>query len=173
MTDSDLWIQVSDVRKHYAIGNLALRCPGIRPILGEYGAWREDCCRWHQPDDPQRRTAWYRRAAMAQGSPRWLHMVAGLSAPTAGKIDVHGRVTAIMTLGLGLREHASGRGDIFHRRRGRVRSRVEIDAVIDEIIDSRSWVSYYRHAGADVFHRMKSPWHFAMISCLGFRDPDR
>ena len=100
-------------------------------------------------------------------------MVAGLSAPTAGKIDVHGRVTAIMTLGLGLRESMpAGARNIYIDGEVQGKSRVEIDAVIDEIIEFAELGEFIDMPVRTYSTGMKSRLAFAMISVPGAGDPD-
>lgn len=166
MTDSDLWIQVSDVRKHYAIGKSGLSDalvsaqssantgPGEKIAVDGISLTIRN---------GERLGIVGRNGA---GKSTLLHMVAGLSAPTAGKIDVHGRVTAIMTLGLGLREHASGRENIYIDGEVQGKSRVEIDAVIDEIIEFAELGEFIDMPVRTYSTGMKSRLAFAMISCL-------
>lgn len=166
MTDCDLWIQVSDVRKHYAIGKSGLSDalvsaqssantgPGEKIAVDGISLTIRN---------GERLGIVGRNGA---GKSTLLHMVAGLSAPTAGKIDVHGRVTAIMTLGLGLREHASGRENIYIDGEVQGKSRVEIDAVIDEIIEFAELGEFIDMPVRTYSTGMKSRLAFAMISCL-------
>ncbi|KDD10915.1 ABC transporter ATP-binding protein [Bordetella bronchiseptica] len=166
MTDSDLWIQVSDVRKHYAIGKSGLSDalvsaqssantgPGEKIAVDGISLTIRN---------GERLGIVGRNGA---GKSTLLHMVAGLSAPTAGKIDVHGRVTAIMTLGLGLREHASGRENIYIDGEVQGKSRAEIDVVIDEIIEFAELGEFIDMPVRTYSTGMKSRLAFAMISCL-------
>jgi ABC-type polysaccharide/polyol phosphate transport system ATPase subunit len=47
------------------------------------------------------------------GKSTLLQLIAGLTDPTEGTVSVAGHVTAVMTLGIGLRDHASGRENIY------------------------------------------------------------
>ncbi|ARP78914.1 ABC transporter ATP-binding protein [Bordetella genomosp. 6] len=166
MTDSDLWIQISDLRKHYSIGR-----SGLSDALGSTS---------HTPDNGATEKIAVDGVSLTirngerlgivgrngAGKSTLLHMVAGLSAPTAGKIDVRGRVTAIMTLGLGLREHASGRENIYIDGEVQGKSRAEIDAVIDEIIEFAELGEFIDMPVRTYSTGMKSRLAFAMISCL-------
>lgn len=68
------------------------------------------------------------------GKSTLLQLIAGLSEPTSGVVEVHGRVTAIMTLGLGLRDHATGRENIYLDGELQGKSRAAVNRVIDEVI---------------------------------------
>ena len=68
------------------------------------------------------------------GKSTLLSMIAGIITPSSGTISIEGHVTSILTLGLGLREDLSGRGNIYLDGEVQGRSRSEIDTVIDEVI---------------------------------------
>lgn len=69
------------------------------------------------------------------GKSTLLKMIAGLAEPTSGQVAVEGRITAIMTLGLGLREDLTGRENIYVDGEVQGRSRAEVDCVIEDIIE--------------------------------------
>ncbi len=68
------------------------------------------------------------------GKSTLLRIIAGLAAPSRGSVEVHGGVTAIFTLGLGLREECTGRQNIYLDGELRGKTRVEMNETIDEII---------------------------------------
>lgn len=68
------------------------------------------------------------------GKSTLLRMIAGLAAPTSGQIAVNGHVTAIFTLGLGLREDLTGRENIYIDGELQGKRREDFDGVVDEII---------------------------------------
>src|SRR4051812_15682480 len=68
------------------------------------------------------------------GKSTLLHMLAGLSAPSAGSIEIEGKVTSVMTLGVGLRDDLSGRENIYVDGAIQGRSRSEIERVLEEIV---------------------------------------
>lgn len=100
------------------------------------------------------------------GKSTLLHMIAGLSNPTSGSVEVNGKVTAIMTLGLGLREHASGRDNIYIDGEIQGKSRAEIDAVIDQIVAFAELGEFIDLPVRTYSTGMKSRLAFAMISCI-------
>lgn len=100
------------------------------------------------------------------GKSTLLHMIAGLSSPTSGVITVNGKITAIMTLGLGLREHASGRENVYIDGEVQGKTKAEIDAVIDQIIDFAELGEFIDFPVRTYSTGMKSRLAFAMISCL-------
>ena len=68
------------------------------------------------------------------GKTTLLKILAGLAEPSSGEIAVEGHVTAIMTLGLGLREDLTGRENIYVDGEMKGRSRDEIERMIDDVI---------------------------------------
>ena len=68
------------------------------------------------------------------GKSTLVSMIAGLTRPTSGTLEVEGRVTAVMTLGIGLREDQTGRENIYLDGELQGKSRREMDQVIDEIV---------------------------------------
>ncbi|WP_133129600.1 ABC transporter ATP-binding protein [Legionella yabuuchiae] len=68
------------------------------------------------------------------GKSTLLSILAGVSKETYGKVNICGKVTAIMTLGLGLREDLSGRENIYLDGQIQGKTREEVNRIIDEII---------------------------------------
>ncbi|GGI80052.1 ABC transporter ATP-binding protein [Legionella impletisoli] len=68
------------------------------------------------------------------GKSTLLSILAGVSKQTSGVVNIRGKVTAVMTLGLGLREDLSGRENIYLDGQIQGKTREEVDKVIDEII---------------------------------------
>ena len=68
------------------------------------------------------------------GKSTLLQLIAGLTTPTGGSVSVIGHVTAVMTLGVGMREHATGRENIYLDGELQGKSRPEVDRVIDDVI---------------------------------------
>lgn len=69
------------------------------------------------------------------GKSTLLSIIAGISNQTQGQISIHGKVTAVLTLGVGLREDLTGRENIYLDGELQGKSRAEIDAIMDKIID--------------------------------------
>jgi lipopolysaccharide transport system ATP-binding protein len=69
------------------------------------------------------------------GKSTLLHLIAGLTEPSFGRVEVAGRIQAVMTLGAVLRDEATGRENIYLDGAVQNRSRAEIDRMIDRIID--------------------------------------
>lgn len=69
------------------------------------------------------------------GKTTLLQLIAGITEPSAGSLAVHGKVTAIFTMGLGVREELSGLENIYVEGELQGRSREETRKVIDEIVD--------------------------------------
>ena len=68
------------------------------------------------------------------GKSTLLQLITGLTTPTSGSVSVIGHVTAVMTLGVGMREHATGRENIYLDGELQGKSRAQIDRVLDEVI---------------------------------------
>ncbi|CAN0618944.1 ABC transporter ATP-binding protein [Burkholderia multivorans] len=100
------------------------------------------------------------------GKSTLLHMIAGLSEPTSGSIDIQGKVTAIMTLGVGLREEATGRENIYVDGEIQGKSRAEVDAVVDQIADFAELGEFIDLPVRTYSTGMKSRLSFAMISYI-------
>lgn len=97
------------------------------------------------------------------GKSTLLQLIAGLSAPTSGVVEVHGRVTAIMTLGLGLRDHATGRENIYLDGELQGKSRAEVNRVIDEVIDFSELGDFIEQPVRTYSTGMKARLAFSML----------
>lgn len=67
------------------------------------------------------------------GKSTLLKIIAGTLQPSEGNININGRVSAILELGMGFHPDLSGRQNIYHSAGLMGFSRKQIDAVIDEI----------------------------------------
>lgn len=103
------------------------------------------------------------------GKSTLLHMIAGIAEATAGNLRVDGRVTSILTLGIGLREEVSGRENIYLDGEVQGRSRAEVDEVLDGIIEFAELGDFIDRPVRTYSTGMKSRLAFAMISYL---DPE-
>lgn len=69
------------------------------------------------------------------GKSTLLSLIAGIASPTTGDMTIKGHVTAIMTLGIGLREDLTGRENIYLDGEIQGKSRESMDALMDNIIE--------------------------------------
>lgn len=69
------------------------------------------------------------------GKSTLLKLIAGTAMPSAGEMDVNGKVHAVLTLGVGLREEYSGRDNLYLEAEAIGRSRSEIDPLIEGMIE--------------------------------------
>jgi len=69
------------------------------------------------------------------GKSTLLQLITGIAQPSIGRVDVMGRVNAILTLGTVLRDQATGRENIYLDAEIQGLSRAEIEPLLDRIID--------------------------------------
>lgn len=100
------------------------------------------------------------------GKSTLLHLIAGLTDATRGDIEVQGRVTAILTLGIGLREDLSGRENIYLDGELHGHTRKEVDRFIDRIIDFADLGRFIDYPLRTYSTGMKARLAFSMISHL-------
>lgn len=97
------------------------------------------------------------------GKSTLLQMIAGLAEPSSGKVEVEGRVTTVMTLGVGLREDLTGRDNIYIDGEIQGKSRQDVDQVIDEVIDFAELGEFIDYPVRTYSTGMKSRLAFSMI----------
>lgn len=100
------------------------------------------------------------------GKSTLLHMIAGLSSPTSGEIVVEGKVTSIMTLGLGLRDDLSGRENIYIDGEMQGKNRDHIDPMIEEVISFADLGEFIDYPVRTYSTGMKARLAFAMIAFI-------
>jgi lipopolysaccharide transport system ATP-binding protein len=103
------------------------------------------------------------------GKSTLLHMIAGISGPTAGQILINGKVTSIMTLGVGLRDDLSGRQNIYIDGEIHGKSRAEVDLLIEEVIDFSELGKFIDYPVRTYSTGMKARLAFSMITHI---DPE-
>jgi lipopolysaccharide transport system ATP-binding protein len=103
------------------------------------------------------------------GKSTLLHMIAGIADATMGHIRANGKVTSIMTLGVGLRDDLSGRENIYVDGEIQGKSRAEVDKVIDQVIDFAELGKFIDYPVRTYSTGMKARLAFAMISHI---DPE-
>ena len=103
------------------------------------------------------------------GKSTLLHLIAGLSSPTSGSVELNGKVTSVLTLGVGLRDDLSGRENIYVDGEIQGKSRKEIDLVIDQIAAFADLGEFINHPVRAYSTGMKARLAFSMISHI---DPE-
>ena len=103
------------------------------------------------------------------GKSTLLHLLAGLSAATSGQIGVTGKVTSVLTLGVGLRDEFSGRENIYVDGEIQGKSRAEIDLLMDDIIAFADIGSFIEQPVRTYSTGMKARLAFSMIAHI---DPE-
>lgn len=102
--------------------------------------------------------------ANGAGKSTLLHMIANLSAPTVGIIEVQGRVTCIMHLGVGIRDDLSGRENIFVEMEALGMSRAEAETHVREIVEFAELGGFIDHPVRTYSSGMKARLAFSMLS---------
>jgi lipopolysaccharide transport system ATP-binding protein len=100
------------------------------------------------------------------GKSTLLSMIAGLAKQSSGQIIIKGKVTAVMTLGLGLREDLSGRENIYLDGELQGKTRTEINVLIDEIIEFSELHDFIDKPVKYYSTGMKSRLAFSMLVCI-------
>lgn len=77
------------------------------------------------------------------GKSTLLKIIAGVLAPTEGEVHVHGRVTAVLELGMGFNEDLTGRQNAVYSAGLMGFDNAQIDAFIDEIADFSELGDYF------------------------------
>jgi lipopolysaccharide transport system ATP-binding protein len=103
------------------------------------------------------------------GKSTLLHMIAGLSTPSSGDIKTVGKITSILTLGVGLREDLSGRENIYVDAEIQGKSRETLNEAINEIIDFADLGEFINYPIRTYSTGMKARLAFSMISHI---DPE-
>lgn len=162
----DFSIHVDNVRKHYSLAHVEGKNAGGQILTRPGGAVDEKIAVDGISVDIVNGERLGIVGRNGAGKSTLLHMLAGLTQPTAGHISVRGKITAIMTLGIGLREQATGRENIYIDGEVQGKTRDEIDSVMDEIIDFAELNDFIDRPVRTYSTGMKSRLAFAMISCL-------
>ena len=103
------------------------------------------------------------------GKSTLLQLIAGLTEPTEGTVTVAGHVTAVMTLGIGLRDHATGRDNIYLDGQLQGQSRSEIDQILNDVIEFSELGDFIDQPVRTYSTGMKARLAFSMLCHL---DPD-
>lgn len=103
------------------------------------------------------------------GKSTLLHMIAGITEPTDGHIHINGKVTSIMTLGIGLRDDLTGRENIYIDGEIQGKSREDVDCFIDEIIEFSELGKFIEYPVRTYSTGMKARLAFSLIAHI---DPE-
>jgi len=97
------------------------------------------------------------------GKTTMLQMLSGIIEPTSGRIDIQGRVTCVMTLGVGLREEATGRENIYLDGETLGYSRARIDGYLEEVVEFAELEDFIDRPVRTYSTGMKSRLAFSML----------
>ncbi len=103
------------------------------------------------------------------GKSTLLQLIAGLTDPTEGTVTVAGHVTAVMTLGIGLSDHATGRENIYLDGQLQGQSRSEIAHILNDVIEFSELGDFIDQPVRTYSTGMKARLAFSMLCHL---DPD-
>ena len=98
------------------------------------------------------------------GKSTLLQILAGISSPTSGQMTISGKVTAVLTLGLGLREDLTGRENIYLDGQSQGKSRKNMNAYVDAIVDFAELGKFIDLPLRTYSTGMKARLAFAMIT---------
>ena len=97
------------------------------------------------------------------GKSTLLQIVAGVNTPTTGSIQIEGRVHAILTVGLGLREEATGRENLFLEGALLGKTREDVEAKLQAMIDFAELGEFIDQPVRTYSSGMKSRLSFASL----------
>lgn len=103
------------------------------------------------------------------GKSTLLHLIAGISDPSSGELNVDGHVTSVLTLGIGLRDELTGRENIYLDGEVQGKSRAQIDLILDNIIAFADLGLFIDRPVRTYSTGMKARLAFSMISAI---DPE-
>lgn len=98
------------------------------------------------------------------GKSTLLQILAGVTEPTAGKLTISGKVTAVLTLGVGLREDLTGRENIYLDGETQGKARESMDADVEAIVEFADLGKFIDLPLRTYSTGMKARLAFAMIT---------
>jgi homopolymeric O-antigen transport system ATP-binding protein len=107
--------------------------------------------------------------ANGAGKSTLLHLITGVAQPSFGKVDVTGRVNAILTLGTALREEATGRENIYLDAELQGLSQAEIEPLVDSILEFAELGEFIDMPVRTYSSGMRARLAFSMVA---FVDPE-
>lgn len=103
------------------------------------------------------------------GKSTLLHLIAAITDPTEGSIEVDGHVNCILSLGAGVNDYMTGRENLRLDAGIQGRSTAEIDEIIDEIVEFTDLGEFIDRPVKTYSSGMKARLSFSMIA---FVDPE-
>lgn len=103
------------------------------------------------------------------GKTTLLSIISGFTKQSCGEVVVNGRISAIMSLGIGAREELSGIENIYINGELNGKSRKEINSLIDDIVEFADIGEYIYKPVRTYSSGMKARLYFAM---LAFVEPE-
>ena len=98
------------------------------------------------------------------GKSTLLQMLAGIIEPTSGRLSISGKVTAVLTLGVGLREDLTGRENIYLDGETQGKAREAMDADVGAIVEFAELGKFIDLPLRTYSTGMKARLAFAMIT---------
>lgn len=98
------------------------------------------------------------------GKSTLLQMLAGITEPTSGRLSISGKVTAVLTLGVGLREDLTGRENIYLDGETQGRARESMGSDVDAIVEFAELGKFIDLPLRTYSTGMKARLAFAMIT---------
>jgi lipopolysaccharide transport system ATP-binding protein len=98
------------------------------------------------------------------GKSTLLQMLAGITEPTSGVLSISGKVTAVLTLGVGLREDLTGRENIYLDGETQGKTKDEMGADVDAIVEFAELGKFIDLPLRTYSTGMKARLAFAMIT---------
>ncbi len=98
------------------------------------------------------------------GKSTLLQMLAGITEPTSGVLSISGKVTAVLTLGVGLREDLTGRENIYLDGETQGKTKDEMSADVDAIVEFAELGKFIDLPLRTYSTGMKARLAFAMIT---------
>lgn len=98
------------------------------------------------------------------GKSTLLQMLAGITGPTSGGVSISGKVTAVLTLGTGLRDDLSGRENIYLEGEAQGKTREQLDTHAEAIIEFAELGKFIDLPLRTYSTGMKARLAFAMIT---------
>lgn len=98
------------------------------------------------------------------GKSTLLQIIAGITEPTSGHLAISGKVTAVLTLGVGLREELTGLENIYLDAEIQGNSPMAMEAHVDEIVEFAELGEFINRPLRTYSTGMKARLAFAMIT---------